>query len=282
MRSLKTGSAALDSARAREAEHYVRRTLLEHTLWVAAFAIGVFVLSSLLHAQRGAGPAAQRSPREAAPIDLTGYWESFVTEDWRWRMMTPPKGSYHSVTLNAEARKVADAWDPAADEAAGNQCKSYGAAAVMRVPGRLHITWEDDDTLKIETEAGSQTRLLNFGVTAPPDGEPTWQGYAVATWQVPQILPVAGGRGRAPGTTLKAVTTRLRDGYLCKNGVPYSGNAVVTEYYNVLGEPKGDTWLVVTSIVDDPKFLTQPFLTSSHFKKLSDGSAWKPLGCTAE
>jgi hypothetical protein len=274
MRSLKTGSA--------EAEHYVRRTLLEHTLWVAAFAIGVFVLSTLLHAQRGGGPAAPPSPREAAPVDLTGYWESFVTEDWRWRMMTPPKGSYHSVTLNAEARKVADAWDPAADETAGNHCKSYGAAAVMRVPGRLRVTWEDDATLKIETEAGSQTRLFRFGTSAPSDGEPTWQGYTVATWQVPQILPVVGGRGRAPvGTTLKTVTTRLREGYLRKNGVPYSGNAVVTEYYNVLAESNGDTWLIVTSIVDDARFLTQPFVTSSHFKKLPDGSTWKPVACTA-
>ena len=219
----------------------------------------------------------------AAPIDLTGYWESFVTEDWRWRMVTPPKGSYHSVTLNAQARKIADAWDPAHDEATGSECKSYGAAAVMRVPGRLRITWDNDTTLKIETEAGTQTRLLQFRSSEPPVGEPTWQGQTVATWQLPQILPSMGGRGgRGPvGTTLKTVTTRLRPGYLRKNGVPYSANAVVTEYYNVLSEPNGDTWLIVTNTVDDPEFLTQPFVTSSHFKKLADGSSWKPVECTA-
>ena len=198
-------------------------------------------------------------------------------------MVTPPKGSYHSVTLNAQARKVADAWDPANDEATGSECKSYGAAAVMRVPGRVRITWDNDTTLKIETEAGTQTRLLQFRASEPPAGEPTWQGHTVATWQLPQILPSVGGRGGrgAVGTTLKTVTTRLRAGYLRKNGVPYSADAVVTEYYNVLSEPNGDTWLIVTNTVDDPQFLTQPFVTSSHFKKLADGSAWKPVACTA-
>jgi hypothetical protein len=234
---------------------------------VALAALMVLAPSSLLHAQRGAGagPAASASPRTAAPIDLTGYWESFVTEDWRWRMVTPPKGSYHSVTLNAQARKIADAWDPVSDEATGNE-------------------WDNDTTLKIETEAGTQTRLLHFGASEPPAGGPTWQGYTVATWQLPQILPSAGGGrgGRAPvGTTLKTVTTRLRAGYLRKNGVPYSADAVVTEYYNVLSEPNGDTWLIVTNTVDDPQFLTQPFVTSSHFKKLADGSAWKPVSCIA-
>ena len=117
-------------------------TCVWRTAWVVPVALATLMVlapSSLLHAQRGAGagPAAPPSPRTAAPIDLTGYWESFVTEDWRWRMVTPPKGSYHSVTLNAQARKIADAWDPAHDEATGSECKSYGAAAVMRVPGRL-------------------------------------------------------------------------------------------------------------------------------------------------
>jgi len=79
-------------------------------------------------------------------------------------MMTPAKGDYASVPLNADAARVADTWDPARDEAAGEQCRSYGAPAIMRVPGRLHITWQDDATLRIDTDAGSQTRLLRFGV----------------------------------------------------------------------------------------------------------------------
>src|SRR5215831_5555394 len=78
--------------------------------------------------------AAQPKPRDAAPWDLTGYWVSIVTEDWRFRMVTPGKGDYLGLPLNDAAKKVAEAWDPAKDAAAGEQCKSYGAAAIMRVP----------------------------------------------------------------------------------------------------------------------------------------------------
>jgi hypothetical protein len=224
---------------------------------VTVAAVLLLAASSVLHAQKA-----------KAPTDLTGYWESYVTEDWRWRMVTPAKGSYESVALimNKDARTIANAWDPARDEASGEQCKAYGAAAVMRVPGRVHITWEDDTTLKVETEAGTQSRLLRFGESQPAAAPPTWQGQTTATFV---------------RTTLKTVTTRLRAGYLRKNGVPYSENAVVTEYYNLLSEANGDTWLVVMTIVDDPQFLTQPFVTSSQFKKLADGSSWKPVACTS-
>jgi len=95
----------------------------------------------------GAGASAQFGPpgppptaRAAAPEDLTGYWVSLVTEDWRWRMVTPAKGDYDGVPVNGAGRKVADTWDPAKDEAAGEQCKAYGAPAITRVPGRFHFT----------------------------------------------------------------------------------------------------------------------------------------------
>jgi hypothetical protein len=120
-------------------------------LWVLPIAaVALLVVAPDLKAQRG-GRGAQ-TPREAAPVDLTGYWVSVVTEDWRFRMMTPAKGDYPSIPLNAEGRKVADAWDPAKDEAAGEQCKGYGAGNVMRMPERVHITWQDDATLKVETD----------------------------------------------------------------------------------------------------------------------------------
>ncbi len=229
------------------------------------------------------GPArAPASPKAAAPEDLTGYWVSVVTEDWRWRMVTPPKGDYASVPLNPEGRRVADTWDPAKDEASGNQCKSYGAPAIMRVPGRLHITWDNDTTLRIDTDAGEQTRLFHFGPSQPPAGAPTWQGYSVADWDFPGGPP-RGGRGPAQpaGGSLKVVTTQIRPGYLRKNGVPYSDKANLTEYYTRTNEANGDSWLIVTTIVEDPEYLAQPFVTSTHFKKEADGSKWSPAPCTA-
>ncbi len=109
-----------------------------------------------------ASPPASPTAKASAPFDLTGYWVAFVNEDWRYRMVTPAKGDYRGVPITLEALKVVNAWDPAADEAAGNQCKSYGAAAIMRVPGRLHVTWQDDNTLRLDTDAGMQTRLFRF------------------------------------------------------------------------------------------------------------------------
>jgi hypothetical protein len=221
---------------------------------------------------------APRTPKAAAPIDLTGYWVSIVTEDWRYRMVTPVKGDYPSIPLNAEGRKVADAWDPAADEAAGNQCKAYGAANITRQPGRLHITWDNDTALKVEMDAGTQTRLFRFGAPQIPSGDLGWQGYSAAQWE----FPGPGGRqARPPGGDLKVVTSHMRAGYFQKNGVPYSANALATEYFHRTDEPNGDTWLIVTTIVEDPTYLTGPFLRSTHFKKQPDSTGWDPSPCTA-
>jgi hypothetical protein len=232
----------------------------------------LFFITVSLYAQAGRGPATAQA---AAPLDLTGYWVSVVTEDWRYRMVTPAKGDYASVPLNADARKVADSWDPAKDEAAGEQCRSYGAPAIMRVPGRVHITWQDDNTMKVETDAGTQTRLFRFsGSPAGPGGD--WQGASSASWET-----IGGGRAPVRGGSLKVVTTKIKAGYLRKNGVPYSANAVLTEYYDRTIEPNGDSWLIVTTIVDDPMYLNVPFITSTHFKKQADASGWNPTPCAA-
>jgi hypothetical protein len=224
----------------------------------------------------GAGPAPSRTARQAAPIDLTGQWVSIVTEDWRFRMVTPPKGDVTGAFLTPAGAAVAQAWDPAKDEAAGEQCKSYGAAAIMRMPGRLRISWEDDSTLKIETDAGRQTRLLRFGTVADP-AEPTWQGVSRAEW-----LPHGGGPGAPPANgSLKVVSTHLKEGYLRKNGVPYSADTVLTEYFDLLQQPDGSEWLVVKSIVDDKTYHATPSLTSSNFRKQNDRGGWDPQPCTS-
>jgi hypothetical protein len=216
---------------------------------------------------RGGAPAPARTAKQAAPIDLTGYWVSYVTEDWRFRMMTPPKGDYRGVTLNADARKIADAWDPAADEASGNQCKFYGAATIMQVPSRFHITWQDDNTLVIESDAGTQKRVLHFGAPTPPT-EPTWQGRSTAEWDM-------------PSRSLKVVTDTIKGGYLRRNGVPYSDKATVTEYFDLSPYPGGKQLFVVTTVVTDPVYLQRPYITSTHFIKERDGSKWNPTPCSA-
>ena len=234
---------------------------------------------------RGGAPQPPKPAREAAPIDLTGNWVSVVTEDYRWRMVTPLKGDSASVPLNAEGLKVVDLWDPAKDEAASLQCKSYGAPAIMRVPGRLRITWTDDSTLKVETDAGTQTRMFHFGAQPPQGAAPSWQGYSAARWETGPTGRGGIGLGTrtegAESRSLEVVTTQLRAGYLRKNGVPYSDKTSVTEYYDRFKEPNGDEWFTVTTIVTDPVYLSIPFVTTTDFKKENDGSKFSPSACSA-
>ena len=218
-----------------------------------------------------------QSPKAAAPIDLTGYWVSVVTQDWRWRMVTPAKGDYQSIPITVEAKKVGDAWDPAKDEAAGEQCKSYGAPALMAIPTRLHITWQDENTLKVETDAGTQTRQFHFGNWKPQDAAPTWQGESIAQWETARAA-----RGVVPKSgSLKVVTSHLRPGYLRKNGVPYSSNAVLTEYWDLTTERNRDQWITITSSVEDPQYLRRPWVTALQFRKEPDGAKWDPTPCSA-
>jgi len=256
-----------------------------------------------------------QTPKSLAPIDLTGNWVSVVTEDWRYRMLTAPKGDYYSLPLNQEAIKAAMAYTPTQSDA----CKNYGAPTIMRAPGRIRIAWDNDTTLKLEADAGKQTRIFSFAGTAatptysagtgltqspkPVSGEPTLQGVSMAQWQTPQStrsywnkvsaqnpntpgFPGINMQGPPPppdprnlGGSLKVVTTHIRPGFLRNNGVPYSANVLLTEYYDLHKESNGDQWLVITSIVEDAQYLDAPWVTTSHFKREPDGSKWDPQSC---
>lgn len=248
---------------------------------LSALAMGGF--SSGVAAQAEA-PArkAPLTPKAQSLIDLTGYWVSIVNEDWRWRMMTPAKGDYASVPINAEGKRVADMWDPGKDEREGNQCRAYGAGNIMRMPERLHVHWENDNTMRMDTDAGMQTRLFHFDGSKWNGGTPQWQGDSVASWEKQVQSGGAAGRFGGPepgkGGTLHVVTTHLKPGYLRKNGVPYSGNAVLTEYFDRF-DRNGVSYLIVTSVVDDPQYLNDRFITSGQFKREPDASKWNPTSC---
>jgi hypothetical protein len=282
-------------------------------LSISLLAVAVGIAQSVVTAQRGRGAGPVGPPptaRGGAPIDFTGTWASMVTEDWRWRMVTPPKGDVASVPVSAEGRKAAAAWDLAADNAAGNQCKAFGVGGIMRQPGRVRISWQDDSTLKLDFDAGTQTRLLNFDRTRQAGTEKTWQGFSRAEWEGPGFgrrgdappgpgagpagPPVPGGggqglrggpppRGQASinrGGAVKVVTTNFREGYLRKNGVPYSENATITEYLHRLPtHPNGDNWLNIVTVIEDPRYLNGAFYTSTNFRLEADDSKFKPTPC---
>ena len=239
-------------------------------------------------APRGGGPpggpggrGAGRGGRGGAVFDMTGYWVSVVGEDWRWRSF-PVRGDYGAVPLNQAARKIADTWDPARDAAAGDGCKAFAAPSVMRIPGRLHVTWQDDQTIKIETDAGQQTRLFHFG-TPPAAQSEDWQGSSKAEWDLGNAgaggLFFGGGRGGAPAGSLKVVTTKMKPGYATRNGVPFSAGATLTEYFDLVTTKSGVEYLVLTSMLEDATYMSQPMWTAVHFKKQRDANGFKPVAC---
>ena len=273
-----------------------RMTYFLVTTMAMSLAAALLTAAGVSAQGRNSQPPAGPPPtaKASAPIDLTGTWVSLITEDWRWRMVTPARGDYQSVPITPEAMRVADAWDPAKDTASGEACRSYGAAALMRVPGRARISWLDDNTLKVEYDAGTQTRLLRFGAAKPASGAPTWQGHSVAEWEVRR--PARGrepagaagegrGRGAAPAPppfgSLKVVTTRMKPGYLRKNGIPYSADAVMTEHWDLHKQANGTQWLVITTLIEDQKYLQRQWVTSPNFKKEPDDSKFEPTACSA-
>ncbi|MEX0827378.1 MAG: hypothetical protein WD005_00325 [Haliea sp.] len=222
---------------------------------------------------------ASANASESAPWDITGYWVSLVTEDWRFRMTTAPAGDYQGIPLTASARETANAWDPEADTAAGDQCKAYGAGGIMRMPTRLNISWVDGNVLRIDTDAGMQTRLLKFGSARDNAGAGSLQGVSHAAW----ILERTGGsRTEVVSGALEVSTTDMAPGYFRRNGLPYGENAELTEYFERVVQDNGDEYLIVISVLEDPANVTQAVITSSNFKREPDGANWDPADCIAQ
>ena len=260
---------------------------------IVAVCFGLFLAALRVQAQgRGqAPPAPPVAARAAAPFDISGYWVSLITDDWRYRMLTPPKGNVDYLPVTAEARRVTNEWDPAKDAAAGETCKAYGAGGIMRLPARLHITWDDDHTLKMEIDAGTQTRRFFFDSTPqlatvhPAPSEPSLQGYSLARWEFPPAgrgaaAPARGGATRVG--QLRVVTTRLRPGYVRKNGVPYGANTTLTEYFVRLVDRGGQEYLAVTTMLDDPTYFQPAYIKTYEFKKQRDATGWNPRACGAK
>jgi hypothetical protein len=226
-----------------------------------------------------AQPPDARTPRERALIDITGQWVAVVNEDWRWRMITPPVGDTASLPVNERGRAAAAAWDLERDRAEGALCKAFAGPGLMRQPTRIRIEWEDDDTLKLEFDAGRQVRRFEFA--SQPPAERSLQGYSAAQWfRQSQSRGVFGQRTPSEGGSLVVRTTHLSGGYLRPNGVPFSEQATVKEFFNTFTLPgDGGTWLVVTMVVADPEYLTTELILSSQFKKETNRSGWNPRPC---
>jgi hypothetical protein len=247
--------------------------------WLAAVcATAGFGSPSTAGAQPPPPPPDQRPARERAPIDLTGQWVAVITEDWRWRMVTPPIGDSASIPLNAKGVAATKAWDYEKDRAEGGYCKAYGPPGLIRQPTRLRIDWQDADTLRMQFDAGNQTRLLHF--TPQAARARSLEGDSKAKWfRQTQSRGVFAANTPNAGGSLQVVTTNVTAGYLRPNGVPYSENATVKEYFNAFTSLEIGTWLIVTTVVVDPDYLTPDLIMSTQFKKEPNRSRWNPRAC---
>lgn len=233
-----------------------------HMIYVNA---AIFLASILSIATADRLMAQETSPQGAAPVDLTGTWISVITEDWRWRMIVPAKGDFASLPLTEEGRRVANTWNPEADIAAGDECKAYGAGGIMRMPTRVKISWDDNNSIRLETDHGRQVRMFHFD-SSELNAAGTLQGNSQASWD---------------NRSLKIVTREMTEGYVRRNGVPYSASAIVTEWFDQ-HTTFGEDWFTVTTVVEDPLYFNQKFVVSSSFKKLDDDSTWNPKACVSE
>lgn len=254
------------------------------------------LLGLMALAGAGATGAQTSNARSQAPFDLSGYWRSLVTEDWSYRMVLPQRGDYVGVPLSLAAKQFADSWNRAADEAAGKQCEAYGAGAIMLIPEHLRIQWQDENTLKVQSDAGMQTRLLRF--TSERSSEPaSWQGQSAAHWilQPPEQggdlsrkalgFNIASKQKSVPMGQLGIETTDMLPGLLRKNGLPYGDRAHLKEYWEVDDDSDPDhpeQLLVDTGVLSDPVYLHDDYYFNAVFEKLTDASQWHPSPCSLD
>ena len=195
-------------------------------------------------------------------------------------MITAPPGDFPGLPLSPAGRAIAMAWDPKTD----GSCKAFGAAALMRIPTRVRISWADDATLKIETDNGQQTRLLH--------SVPAARRVRHRCRAIPR--PIGSGRCHPTirsGSTSQAALPR-RPAARCGSSRPISAAAGCAatvcptarrppspQFFDRFPVPDGSEWFVVTTQVVDPEYLLGRLVTSSHFRREPDASKWAPKPC---
>jgi len=197
----------------------------------------------------------------AAPLDLTGYWEPLITEDYKLRMHGVKKGDYNGIALTDAAKAIADRYRPdaGAEELLLDKCVPHGAVRILFTDTRLHIT-RDNNVITTELEAEGQTRRFYLDNRKWPGGELQWQGHSIAYPDGKSMLTV--------------ITRHMRPGLLRSNGIPYSEEAVLTEHYTRHGD-----YFTVIQVVEDPGYLTEPFITSTSFRKIPKPDDWQMGSC---
>jgi hypothetical protein len=189
-----------------------------------------------------------------AQLDPTGEWAPRLHEDDAERGGGPSLGDYLGLPINAAARLRADAWDASQLTIPENQCRPIRDVYPPRGNSRIRI-WKEVDAPTQTILAYhmllswmTQERLVYMDGRAHPAAYAahTWQGFSTGKWE---------------GNMLSATTTHLKPGWVRRNGVPRSENATLVEHWI----RHGDDGLTLVSIMNDPVYLTEPFIQTSNF-----------------
>ena len=182
-------------------------------------------------------------------FDITGQWVAVVNEDWRWRMVTPPKGDTSSVPLNPAGRRVASWWDLAADRAQGRLCKAFGGPGLIRQPGRIRIRWKTTtrwswSSMPACKRAGCISALLL----------PRSPGRFRVTRLMDQATAEPRDFGRGGGQQRGSLGVYQQFG----SGLPAAQRGTLQRAHRGEGVfdtftlPEDGSWLIVTTVIEDP------------------------------
>jgi hypothetical protein len=188
-----------------------------------------------------------------AQTDPSGEWENRFHEDEPERVPGPEIGDYLGLPINDAARLRGDTWVATLLELPENQCRPHPSDYAWRGPALLRIWKEvDPQTQKlvayhthISWQSPEQTVYMDGRPHPPPYAPHTWQGFSTGKWQ---------------GDILTVTTDHLKEGWIRRNGVPRSANAVVTTYFLRHGD-----YLTVAVLISDPAYLTEPFIRTTDF-----------------
>jgi len=200
-----------------------------------------------------------------AQIDFSGEWAPRFYEDQPERVAGPELGDYLGLPINDAARERADTWAASIQSTPEWQCRPHSADYIWRGPSQLRITKEVDPVTR-QILAFHAEWLRSIDNIYYLDGRPhpsansphTWGGFATAKWD---------------GDMLTVTVTHLKEGYVRRNGVPRSDLATVTEHWVRHGN-----WLTVTTVVNDPVYLTEPFVRSTDYE-LDEHQLVAPYPC---
>ena len=200
-----------------------------------------------------------------AQVDFTGEWAPRFYEDQPERVAGPELGDYLGLPITDAARMRADTWNAAIQTLPEWQCRPHSADYIWRGPSNLHI-WKEVDPVTREITAFHAEWLRSVDNVYYLDGRPhpspnaahTWAGFATAKWE---------------GNMLTVTVTHLKEGYVRRNGVPRSDLATVTEHWIRHGN-----WLTVVTIVNDPVYLSEPFIRSTDYE-LDEHQLVPPYPC---